>query len=222
MYTIERRVLGSWKAVCYAITNDEGTLVIDPGAQAEEVLEWLEGKNVVGVVITHCHCDHIGAVNEVVEAHGCWVACGVDDVDGVADLHRSGFDDEGIDYTVDHIDRPLAEGDEIRWGADALKVLHTPGHTPGSICLLDEARGILFTGDMLFAGAIGSTQYVLGNDRDMRCSCARLAQMDPALVVLPGHGRETTLGAEAAMLRMVSAVSFGESDQSNCREGSWW
>ena len=189
MFTIEQMTVGAWKAECYALTNEAGTIVLDPGAEPKRILRWLGEKNVVGIVLTHCHSDHIGAVNELVEVYGCWVACGALDVDGVADVHRSGFDEEGIDYTVDHVDRALAEGDLVSWGGDSLTVLHTPGHTPGSICLLSDEQKVLFSGDMLFQGAIGSTAFVLGNDADMVRSCARLTELDPALRVYPGHGR---------------------------------
>ena len=147
MFTIEQMTVGAWKAECYALTNEAGTIVLDPGAEPKRILRWLGEKNVVGIVLTHCHSDHIGAVNELVEVYGCWVACGALDVDGVADVHRSGFDEEGIDYTVDHVDRALAEGDLVSWGGDSLTVLHTPGHTPGSICLLSDEQKVLFSGD---------------------------------------------------------------------------
>ncbi|MDC4233040.1 MBL fold metallo-hydrolase [Actinomyces sp. B33] len=223
VFTIDRIAVGAWRAVCYALTNTGGTLLIDPGAQPDLLLRWLAGARVIGIVLTHCHCDHIGAVNELVDAHGCWVACGADDVDGVADVHRSGFDEEGVDYTVDRIDRPLGEGDVVAWGEDSLRVLHTPGHTPGSICLLSESQRTLFSGDTLFAGAVGSTAFVMGDTADMRRSCARLSQLRTDLAVLPGHGRPTTLAQERPMLRSIAGPQLGGGDQAlNWREGSWW
>lgn len=223
MFTIKQLTVGSWRAVCYALTNEEGTIVIDPGAEPDRLERWLGDAEVIGIVLTHCHSDHIGAVNELVDCYGCWVACGADDVDGVADVHRSGFDEEGVDYTVDHVDRSLAEGDTITWGGDALRVLHTPGHTPGSICLLSQAQRVLFSGDTLFAGGIGSTAFVLGDYPDMVRSCARLAQMDPALTVHPGHGRATELGVERPMLAHIARSALrGPGQSSNWREGSWW
>lgn len=223
MFAIKHLTVGSWQAVCYALTNEEGTVVIDPGAEPDRLMRWLGDAKVIGIVLTHCHSDHIGAVNELVEHYGCWVACGAADVDGVADVHRSGFDEEGVDYTVDHVDRALDEGDTITWGGDTLRVLRTPGHTPGSICLLSQAQQVLFSGDTLFAGAIGSTAFVLGDYADMVRSCARLAQMDAALAVHPGHGRATTLRAERPMLaRIARSTPRGADQSSNCREGSWW
>ncbi|WP_455150937.1 MBL fold metallo-hydrolase [Schaalia odontolytica] len=223
MFTIEQMTVGAWKAECYALTNEAGTIVLDPGAEPQRILRWLGDKKVVGIILTHCHSDHIGAVNELVEAYGCWVACGARDVDGVADVHRSGFDEEGIDYTVDHVDRALEEGDVVTWGGDSLTVLNTPGHTPGSICLLGEDQKVMFSGDMLFQGAIGSTAFVLGNDADMVRSCARLTELDPALRVYPGHGGPTTMQAELPMLAFIVQRAMRAAPHNpSWREGSWW
>ncbi len=223
MFTIEQMTVGAWKAECYALTNEAGTIVLDPGAEPQRILRWLGDKKVVGIILTHCHSDHIGAVNELVEAYGCWVACGARDVDGVADVHRSGFDEEGIDYTVDHVDRALEEGDVVTWGGDSLTVLNTPGHTPGSICLLCEDQKVMFSGDMLFQGAIGSTAFVLGNDADMVRSCARLTELDPALRVYPGHGGPTTMQAELPMLAFIVQRAMRAAPHNpSWREGSWW
>lgn len=223
MFTIEQMTVGAWKAECYALTNEAGTIVLDPGAEPQRILRWLGDKKVVGIILTHCHSDHIGAVNELVEAYGCWVACGARDVDGVADVHRSGFDEEGIDYTVDHVDRALEEGDVVTWGGDSLTVLNTPGHTPGSICLLCEDQKVIFSGDMLFQGAIGSTAFVLGNDADMVRSCARLTELDPALRVYPGHGGPTTMQAELPMLAFIVQRAMRAAPHNpSWREGSWW
>ena len=141
----------------------------------------------------------------------------------MADVHRSGFDEEGIDYTVDHVDRALEEGDVVTWGGDSLTVLHTPGHTPGSICLLCDEQKVLFSGDMLFQGAIGSTAFVLGNDADMVRSCARLTELDPELRVYPGHGGPTTMQAELPMLAFIVQRAMRAAPHNpSWREGSWW
>ena len=107
MYTIESTVVSAYRTNCYALRSDAGTLVIDPGDEPARLLRWLDGHTVLGIVLTHCHSDHIGAVNEIVEATGAWVACGRNDIPGTRDLHLSGFDAEGIDYRVNHVDRAL-------------------------------------------------------------------------------------------------------------------
>ncbi len=196
MYAIKRRVVGSYQANCYILTSGNETLVIDPGAEPEVILAALPGLTVVGIVATHCHCDHIGAINELASATGAPVLAGVQDVAAMADPHLSGFDEEGSDYRVEAVDRSLADGNQIKWGDDALTVLETPGHTPGSICLLDAANSNLFTGDTLFESGIGRTDFIRGDARAMRATMLRLGRLSPELRVLAGHGNPTTIARE--------------------------
>jgi glyoxylase-like metal-dependent hydrolase (beta-lactamase superfamily II) len=98
----------------------------------------------------------------------------------------------------------LADGSRIRFGDIDVTVLHTPGHTPGSVCLLSNEERVIFSGDTLFAGAWGRTDLPGGNDEMMIDSLARLATLEPGLNVLPGHGPETTIGREQPWLEMVA------------------
>ena len=196
MFTIEQLTVGSWQAVCYALTNEEGTIVVDPGAEPATLMRWLSGKTVIGIVLTHCHSDHIGAVNELVERYGASVCVGREDAVGVADPHLSGFDEEGSDYRVERVDRLLDDGDALAWGEDRLEVIATPGHTPGSICLYDPGTGTMFTGDTLFADGIGRTDFVRGDAKAMRATCARLAAYPDGTAIFPGHGPQSALGRE--------------------------
>ena len=170
----------------------------DPGAEAPLLLAWLAGRDVVGVVLTHSHSDHIGAANEVARAFGVPIMCGRADAAAMADPHLTGFDEEGSDYRVEQVDVRLIEGQTISFGDDELVVLATPGHTPGSICLLDAANALLFTGDTLFAAGIGRTDFIRGDARAMRSTLLRLGALDAGLRVLPGHGASTTIGRERA------------------------
>jgi hydroxyacylglutathione hydrolase len=88
----------------------------------------------------------------------------------------------------------LNEGYIIAFGEEKLNVIHTPGHTPGSICLLNER--VIFTGDTLFAGGVGRTDFVGGSERDMKLSLERLKHLPENLVVYPGHGPKSTIGVE--------------------------
>jgi hydroxyacylglutathione hydrolase len=98
----------------------------------------------------------------------------------------------------------LAEGGEIRFGMIRLQVLHTPGHTEGSVCLLDNDAGRLYSGDTLFAGSFGRVDLPGGSPEDMLASLDRLRRFDDALAVLPGHGPATTIGRERAWLEWVA------------------
>jgi glyoxylase-like metal-dependent hydrolase (beta-lactamase superfamily II) len=97
----------------------------------------------------------------------------------------------------------LAEGGEIRFGEIRLRVLHTPGHTEGSVCLLDADRGDLYSGDTLFAGGWGRVDFPGGSAEEMAASIARLSELEDRLRVLPGHGSPTTIGRERPWMELV-------------------
>lgn len=198
MYSIEKLTVGSYRANCYLLESDGHLLIIDPGDEFERIREAVGDRPVSGIVLTHCHCDHIGAVNELVEMTGAPVMIGKDDEIGVQDTHLSGFDDEGSDYVVEEVDRPMVAGEIIVWGDSSLVVLHTPGHTPGSICLYDASAKNMFTGDTLFAEAIGRTDYVRGDADDMRASLLQLGNYPSDVTIYPGHGQQSDLGTEKA------------------------
>jgi glyoxylase-like metal-dependent hydrolase (beta-lactamase superfamily II) len=99
----------------------------------------------------------------------------------------------------------LRDGEQLRIGDLVFDILHTPGHTEGSVCLYEEGRGLLLSGDTLFAGSYGRTDLTGGNDEQMVASLARLAREIPEAVrVLPGHGPETTIARELAWMRRIA------------------
>ena len=101
--------------------------------------------------------------------------------------------------------RDLVEGDQVRIGDLVFDVLHTPGHSEGSVCLYEERQALLIAGDVLFAGSYGRTDLPGGNDEQMAASLARLArEIPPGVRVLPGHGAETTIGRELPWLRRIA------------------
>ncbi len=196
MYSILSIPVGSYQANCYLLESNGEFLIIDPGAEPEILLNNFDHAKVAGLVITHFHSDHCGAVNELVAATGAPVMVGAPDIDGLGDPEISGFAEEGSDYRVDQVDRPLVHGDVIAWGDSELQVIATPGHTPGSICLWDRAGGYLFTGDTLFANGVGRTDFALGDPLAMRKTMVLLGELPDHTVVLPGHGPRTTIGVE--------------------------
>lgn len=203
MYSILSIPVGSYQANCYILESAGEILVLDPGAEPNILLANLTPAQTVGLVITHFHSDHCGAVNELVAATGAPVMAGEADIAGLSDPEISGFAEEGSDYRVTNVSRALADGDVITWGTNQLRVFATPGHTPGSICLWDEANGYLFTGDTLFANGIGRTDFILGDPAVMPASIARLGQLPDSTVVLPGHGPRTTIGVERLRNRLL-------------------
>jgi glyoxylase-like metal-dependent hydrolase (beta-lactamase superfamily II) len=153
------------------------------------------------IVSSHGHWDHIGD-NAAVQAHtGAPIGA------HPLDAHRLTEPQPlwapfPIPASVPAVE--LAEGGEIRFGAIRLDVLHTPGHTEGSVCLVEREAGLLLSGDTLFARSFGRVDLPGGDPAAMVESLARLATLDDALAVLPGHGRSTTIGDERHWLEWIA------------------
>lgn len=154
------------------------------------------------IVSTHGHWDHVGDNAAVAEHTGAQVAVHPADAAMLITPQPLWAPFE-IVPSVPAVD--LAEGGEIRFGEVRLRVLHTPGHTPGSVCLLSDDHGALWSGDTLFAGGWGRVDLPGGSPDAMADSLARLAGLEDRLRVFPGHGTATTLGRERAWLDLVVA-----------------
>ncbi len=153
------------------------------------------------IVTTHGHWDHFGE-NAAVAAHtGAEIAVHPLDAHRLTDPTPLWAPFE-IPPCVPAVE--LAEGGEVRFGDIRLTVLHTPGHTEGSVCLWAEDDGLLFSGDTLFAGGWGRVDLPGASPEQMVESLARLVTFDDRLAVFPGHGLETTIGAERPWLEMVA------------------
>lgn len=153
------------------------------------------------IVTTHGHWDHSGDNARVAEHTGAQIAIHPLDAHRLTNPQPMWAPFE-IPPSVPAVD--LAEGGEVRFGAVRLEVLHTPGHTEGSVCLLDQDGGRLYSGDTLFAGSYGRVDLPGGSPEAMLGSLGRLRQLDPSLLVLPGHGPSTTIGREQPWLEWVA------------------
>lgn len=184
---IDTVVLGLYQTNCYIIWDEESRdcVVIDPGDTPERVMTRLKARGLLpqAILLTHAHFDHTGGVPAVKEQTGCKVYVCEDDLKMPRQVTGA------LPYTD-----TCKEGDVLRFGKLAFTVLHTPGHTPGSICL--RIGGHLFAGDTLFAGSIGRTDLPLGNYATMLDTLERLAAIPEDLMVYPGHGDATTLQRE--------------------------
>ena len=186
--------VGEMQANAYIVFDParEDALVIDPGAEPEAIRLALQGRRLAGILLTHGHVDHIGAAGALrgkdapVYIHEKDAAMLTNPNLSLAVLTG----DEGYQGEPDFC---LEEG-EAEVAGLAFTVLHTPGHTRGSVCYLFNQ--ILFTGDTLFHRGIGRTDFPGGDRAAMETSLARLAALDPELRVCPGHGPETIIGAE--------------------------
>lgn len=199
---VERLVLGDLDTNCWLVDDGRGgpVLVIDPAAEPDAVLSAIGGRPVACVVLTHGHFDHLGAASAVVAASGAPLAIHGLDADRVGDPTANGGAAFGYAFRAPAPERLLATGDVVEAGRLRLEVVHTPGHTPGSICLFAADLGgspHLFSGDTLFAGSVGRTDFRGGDPRAMRASIGRLAAFPPDTLVHPGHGPDTTLAHEA-------------------------
>lgn len=214
-----RVVVGPLETNCW-IVRDAGSraaIVIDPGDEPERILAAVDGLLPVAVVLTHAHWDHVLGLPEVATALGVPVVGHAEDGPvwprELAYLAQQGHWDAGT-ATADLLaagqvlrpppgrelwsgrpDRLACDGDEVRFGGRALRVLHTPGHTPGGLSL--HAAGHVFTGDTLFPGGPGLTGWPLSDFPTIIASIrSRLFALPDDTVVHPGHGPDTTIGAE--------------------------
>jgi hydroxyacylglutathione hydrolase len=155
------------------------------------------------IVSTHGHWDHIGDNAAVATATGAEIA--VHPLDRESLVHPTPlYAPFEIPPSVPAVE--LAEGGVIRFGEIRLRVLHTPGHTPGSVCLESTDDGLLFSGDTLFAGGWGRVDLPGGSAEAIVESLGRLAELEPIVAVLPGHGPVTTIGRERPWLELVRST----------------
>ncbi|HEX5452008.1 MAG TPA: MBL fold metallo-hydrolase [Candidatus Limnocylindrales bacterium] len=153
------------------------------------------------IVSSHRHWDHIGDNAAVMATTGAQLAAHPLDVPGILEP-RPGNAPFPIPPSVPAVE--LAEGGRVRFGQLDLEVLHTPGHTEGSVCLLARAEGLLLSGDTLFSGGWGRVDFPGGSADQMVASIGRLAGLEDGLRVLPGHGAETTIGRERPWMELVA------------------
>lgn len=175
---------------CYLLEDEKSKLaaVVDPGGDAPRILSQAQadGVEVKMILLTHAHFDHTGGVAEL-----CASLPGVPVYLHPADAALVGSD---VFPAIGAATVPYEDGDTVQLGELTIQVLHTPGHTPGGVCLL--VGDALFTGDTLFYGSMGRTDFAGGSYEDIMASLKRLAQLPGNYQVLPGHMDVTTLDRE--------------------------
>ena len=195
---VRKVIVGPFASNCYIVgseSNKEG-VIIDPGDDAEEILKNVKdsGLNIKLIILTHGHIDHTGAVKEVKEATGAEVAIHTDDAKSLQEQLLGRL--FGLSYPPPPPpDWLLKDGDSIDIGDLHFLVVHTPGHSPGGICLLGE--GVVFSGDTLFNYGIGRYDLPGGSGSQLMNSIhTKLMILPDNTIVYPGHGPDTTIGTE--------------------------
>ncbi len=193
----------SYDSNAYLIDAKRKTLV-DAGMSAGRVLQSLGGSLDL-IILTHCHFDHVGAVPEIVKATGAAVAMHEEDA---AILHRdmaaSMFNARRPEFGVDVV---LRDGEVIDLGDIKLRVIHTPGHTPGSICLYEPETKVLFTGDTVFEGGSFGRTDIGGDSEAMLRSLEALTKLDVS-ALYPGHGGAVTKRAKESLFASYENAKF--------------
>ena len=191
MLKVHAMALGAYQTNCYIIHEEHSSTccVIDPGYDADIILDKLEslGLTLEAILLTHGHFDHVGAVKDLAAETQCEVYLHPDDLT-MPPMMTAG----ALYYT-----RTYTEGTRLKLAGLDIAVLHTPGHTPGSVCLMCE--NAIFSGDTLFWGSCGRTDVPGGSSSQMHASLKRLANLSGDYDVYPGHADATKLSFERKM-----------------------
>jgi glyoxylase-like metal-dependent hydrolase (beta-lactamase superfamily II) len=193
--------VGPLQCNCSLIADEQSheAIVIDPGDDIADIIALVQRHGVVvkQIIVTHAHIDHVGGAMKLKKLTGAPVLLNENDA---ALLRMLPIQAAWVGMAPPdniNIDEPLRDAATLRVGALTGAIIHTPGHTQGSVCLYMEAEKLLIAGDTLFAGSIGRTDLPGGNfDQIMRSLHDRVLALPDETKVIPGHGPETTIGAE--------------------------
>lgn len=185
---------------CSLIVDEESgqALVVDPGSDANRIIRELEPYRLVGIIATHGHVDHVGQVKTLKEKFSVPFYMHPADLFLINDPIWPGFERQiGANLPCPEPDLTLEEGMEINLGKTSIRVLHTPGHTPGLCCLYMKEEKVLIAGDLLFKGGVGRWDLPGGNLEDLKKSLRRVfSELEDDVLVVCGHYEETTIGHE--------------------------
>lgn len=197
---VKRFVVGGLLTNCYVYIDDETkeAIIVDPAESDSSIDSFIDsnGLRVVAIVNTHCHFDHVGGNAYYKEKYGVSLAIGYYDV---SCLERAHLEARIFGVGIKQSPKPdivLNDGDVINVGNSKFSVIHTPGHTPGSICLYEPKEKVLFSGDTLFFESVGRWDLPGGDYAVLMESLKKLLSLDNDISVFPGHGEPTTIGHE--------------------------
>lgn len=200
MFTIQSYNLGPLQTNAYVLTNEETkeALVIDPGMNPDRLLQDIQGLTVKAILLTHAHFDHIGGVDLVRTAHQCPVYIHELEADWLTTPERNGslmWPQVSPPMSMNPAEHLLQNGDTLDLIGHSFYVMHTPGHSPGSVSFLHDKD--LFVGDVLFRESVGRTDLRGGSMKTLMNSIhEKLFALSDEVNVYPGHGPKTTIGYE--------------------------
>lgn len=184
---------------CYVAGDKNSVFIIDPGGNAEKICSFLSERSYKAkyIVLTHCHFDHILAAEEVKKRTGAEIVICKKEAGNLADPTvnmTNRFTRTPLSLSADVI---VSENDTLSSGEHMFQVIETPGHTSGGMCLYCREEKVLFSGDTLFCGSVGRTDFPTGNQEDLICSIkTKLLTLPEDVRVFPGHEADTTIGFE--------------------------
>lgn len=196
--------VGALETNCYLVwcPNTKEAIVIDPGDEGERILEVIREMEIKikYIVNTHGHHDHIGANKELKEATGAPIVIHSQDAKMLTDPVHNLSKFLGSTTKEPAADQLVEDGDVISFGQINLKVLHTPGHTPGGMCLYSQEEKVCFTGDTIFNGSVGRTDLPGGSYATLIKSIYdKLLTLPSDVTIYPGHGPKSTISEEKAI-----------------------
>lgn len=191
--------LGALGTNCYIVHNEDKALIIDPGDEANKVVDFLDKKNLTpeAIILTHAHFDHIGAVDALRKRYSLSVYLHPDEEEWLTEpLYNGSGRLSRTPIVTSPPDKWMEEG-SMTVGSFTFNVFHTPGHSPGSVTIVFEDDGIVISGDALFQLGIGRTDLYGGNTEQLIESIqSKIYTLDETYTVYPGHGNPTSIGFE--------------------------